>query len=80
MNIFTTQGTYGSNNTPCEVLVYETYSGAWYCVEGSHNVNFTPDIITEGDTVNVETVYDTDTFTTGEPIDTLSQLQESVED
>ena len=76
MNTRTVKGYYGSGNTPCLVLVLDMRDGGhWYCVEGSHNVNLTYDDIGLG--VDVETLADADTMTSGNPIedeDTLEQF------
>lgn len=70
-------GTYGSGKTPCTVFVVETYKGgAWYCVEGSKNVNFTYDEIE--DEVDVEVLNDHDFFTAGKEIETLDELVDQV--
>jgi len=74
------KGTYGSGLTPCTVLVAETrHGGAWYAVEGSANVNYTPDaeILTDG--VDVETVPDTDTFTWPDTVNDLDELEAAIE-
>jgi len=75
-----TTGTYGINCTPCTVLVAEDHrGGAWYCVEGSANVNYTPDadLLTPG--VDVETLDDTDTFTWRGGVDDLETLEAAIE-
>lgn len=61
-------GTYG-RGTPCTIYTFPAGSGAvWYAVEGSHNVNQCEESeIFDG--VNVETVEDVDTFTSGKRID-----------
>ena len=61
-------GTYGSQLTPCNVLVHE----GWYCVEGSSNVNFTREELFDG--VDVETLSDEDCFTAGEGINSIEEL------
>ena len=70
-------GVYGSHQTPCNVLTYETRQGVWYCVEGSTMANLTQEAITHG--VDVETLPDDDCFTWGEPINTLDELEKAVE-
>ena len=67
-------GTYGSQKTPCTVLVYK----GWYCVEGSVNVNRTHEEIEDG--VDVEELSDYDCFTWSSPIDTLEELMMAVND
>lgn len=72
-------GTYGSRKTPCTVFVYPDRDGtAWYVVEGSTNVNCTDEEIQDG--VNVEELPDHDTFTAGEPINSLEALESAVDD
>ena len=62
MNTYTINGTYGSNQTPCIVLIAENFDGSkWYCVEDSVNVNLTYDDLNQG--IDVETVSDSDAFT-----------------
>ena len=69
----TVSGYYGSNNTPCNIFVYELYNGAnWYCVEGSCNVNATCDDIEEG--CNIEELADDDCCTASSPIDSEDEL------
>lgn len=73
------KGTYGSGKTPCFVFTCQDFNGGtWYAVEGSVNVNYTYDDITDG--VNVEELSDYDFFTASEPIESKSILKEQVED
>jgi hypothetical protein len=69
----TYKGTYGSQKTPCEVFVYKK----WYCVEGSCNVNRTHDDFFDG--VNVEELQDFDIMTRREPINSLEELVDFVD-
>jgi hypothetical protein len=81
MKTYEIKGTYGSGLTPCTVLVAENYNGgAWYAVEGSANVNYTPDasILTDG--VDVETVPDTDAFTWPDGVNDTDELEAAIED
>lgn len=73
-------GSYGSSRTPCDVLVLPHRGGAWYCVEGSQNVNYCPheDLLVDG--VWVEELEDTDYFYAAEPIFTEDQLERAVND
>lgn len=64
----TYSGTYGSNQTPCDVFTYKR----WYCVEGSCNVNRTHDEFFDG--MDVEELEDDDCFTTKDPINSLEEL------
>jgi len=68
------KGYYGSQNTPCTIFSYKN----WYVVEGSVNVNRTYEELNLG--VNVEEIDDFDVFTTSEPINTLEELKEAVDD
>jgi len=79
MNTYEINGTYGSSQTPCTVLVYEERNGysKWYCVEGSCNVNLTYDDIEDG--VDVEELNDLDCFTWSDGIETLNELKTIVE-
>ena len=78
MKTSTLQGTYGSQQTPCNVITATTRDGGtWYAVEGSSNVNFTFAELTDG--VDVETVEDVDTFTWPEGIDSEDELIEAIE-
>jgi hypothetical protein len=78
MKLYEVNGTYGSGKTPCTVFVADKgqYSSAWYCVQGSVNVNKTPDPIEDG--VNVEEVFDIDTFTASKPINSLKDLEHAL--
>ena len=72
-------GFYGSGNTPCTVFIYELQDGSsWYCVEDSKNVNLTWDYLENG--IDVETVNDVDTFTSGHNIETLDQLESVIDE
>lgn len=62
MKTSTIQGTYGSRKTPCQVFTAENRNGtAWYAVEGSQNVNLSPEPLTHG--IDVEEIPDIDAFT-----------------
>lgn len=65
--------TYGSNKT--EDTGY--YHNGWYCVDGSTNVNFTHDEVSDG--VDVEELSDTDAFGWSTPINSLEELINAVE-
>ena len=71
------RGTYGSEKTKCNIFALEESNGTWYCVEGSTNVNYTYEDITDG--VDVETIQDEDVFTWSSGINSLDELQEAVE-
>lgn len=66
------KGYYGRSHNPCIVFVYTVRGLNWYAVEGSHNVNATYDPIELG--VDVETLSDVDTASSGTPIETLEDL------
>lgn len=79
MNLIEISGTYGSHLTPCTVLVaQDRRGGAWYCVEGSANVNYTPDATILQDGIDVETVPDTDTFTWPDKVHDLDELDKAI--
>lgn len=78
MTTNTISGTYGSGKTPCQIFTATTRNGGtWYAVEGSANVNFTHEELSDG--VDVETVSDDDTFTWLNGIDSEETLVEAVE-
>lgn len=77
MKTNTITGTYGSQETPCNVFTADTGRGTYYVVEGSKNVNKTWDEITEG--VNVEEVSDFDIFTSGTEINSEQELIDAIE-
>jgi len=71
-------GFYGSGKTECIILVaYNRDGSAWYCVQGSQNVNKTYDCIE--DNTNVETLSDVDMFTAYDEINDLNTLIEAIE-
>ena len=74
-NQFEFKATYGSCLTPCDCFYYN----GWYCVEGSVNVNYTPEEINTDSRVNVELLSDTDFFTASKAIESLDELIEQVE-
>ena len=78
MNTYTINGTYGASQNPCLVFVLENGDGSkWYVCEGSTNVNFTYDELSDG--VDVETVSDYDCFTAGAAIMDEHELIAAVE-
>tara|TARA_R100001244_G_C5144068_1_gene128431 strand:- start:592 stop:846 length:255 start_codon:yes stop_codon:yes gene_type:complete len=80
MQTYEVAGTYGSNNTPCTVFVYELSGTYWHACEGSVNVNATFDhrILEVG--VDVEGTDDVDVFTADNPVTCTGDLKEQVED
>ena len=73
----TINGTYGSNQTPCNVITLQDGEFTWYAVEGSQNVNLAPELLSDG--VDVETVQDIDCFTWPDEIDSEETLINAVE-
>jgi len=70
----TIRGTYGSEGTPCMVLVY----GDWYVVEGGCVVNRAADPGVLKDGVWVEEIEDIDCFTWPDGINCLDTLVHAV--
>lgn len=60
MNTYTVNGTYGSDQTATEILVYahKDPDGSWYVCKGSRNMHYTLKPIQEG--VDLSTVVDYD--------------------
>lgn len=77
MKYYETTATYGSSKTPCTLLVAEKHNGSWYAVEGSQNVNFTSEEITEG--CDIEELSDTDAFTWPSGVNNLDELEAAIE-
>lgn len=78
MKTYEINGTYGSGQTPCTVLCAEKYDGhTWYAVEGSSNVNLSPEPLTDGQ--DVEEIQDIDTFTWPAGVNTLEELEAAIE-
>jgi hypothetical protein len=75
MKTNTIPATYGSR-TPCTLFTAETRRGTWYAVEGSQNVNFTPQEIQPGQ--DIEELPDADSFTWGEGIDSEETLAAAI--
>ena len=73
----TIKGTYGSNQTPCNVITHQIGDCTWYAVEGSVNVNLAPELLSDG--VDVETIADIDCFTWSTPIENETDLIEAIE-
>jgi len=72
---YSISATYGSQNTPCTVFVYEAPAGYWYVVEGATIVNLT----LMPPSGNVETIEDIDCFTWSKPIESLEEFETVVE-
>ena len=62
--------TYGRGHT--ESTGY--YYNGWYCVHGSHNVNYTWEAIDPDGITDVEEIKDSDTCTSSRPINSLEEL------
>jgi len=78
MKTYTVSGTYGSDETPCDVICAENRDGStWYVVEGSGNVNLSPCPLEDG--VNVEEIADIDTFTWPDGVTTEEQLETAID-
>jgi len=76
MKLYEVSGTYGSGKTLCTVFVASNGADKWYVVEGSVNVNITLDEIEDG--VDVEILSDYDMFTASEPINSLEELEQAI--
>jgi hypothetical protein len=77
MKTFEITGTYGSNETPCTVFCAQDHKGGtWYVCEGSVNVNYTFDELTDG--TNVEDLQDVDIFTWQDGINSLEELEAAI--
>jgi len=78
MKLNTIAGTYGSGQTPCNVITAEKSDGStWYAVEGSQNVNLSPEPLKWG--VDVETIADVDAFTWPDGVNTEEELEAAIE-
>lgn len=80
MNTEMITGVYGSESTPCDVIIchdIDDCGGKWYTVKGSKNVNYTMMPLADG--VNVERVPDEDCFTWSSEILNEAELVEAVE-
>lgn len=80
IEIRTIKGTYGSQKEPCLIYVAEVRHGAFYCVEGSTNVNATDELDRLVDGCDVEWLDDYDTFQADEPITCEDDMKVEVED
>jgi hypothetical protein len=77
MKLHQVKGTYGSNKFPCTIFVLTEHTGySWYVVEGSQNVNYTADTITEG--VDIEGLEDLDYFQASKPIESVEELETAI--
>ncbi len=72
------EGIYGSEETPSIIFVSEELDGGrWYVAKGGVGVNYTYDGISDG--VNIELLSDVDTYTVRKPINSLGDLQASLD-
>lgn len=72
-NLFEINGTYGRSKNETIIFVYQKYNGSkWYCTENSCNINLTYDEIQEN--CDVEELCDIDTISSKEPINTLEEF------
>jgi len=68
----------GKVQTQCTVFVYpQRRGGSWYVIEGSENINFTYDDLSDG--VNTEAINDIDTIGS-DPVESLEQLIQEVDE
>jgi hypothetical protein len=70
---------YG-RGTEANCFVLPVGLGAWYCVEGSQNVNFYHDADALVDGVDVEGLEDSDTLTAPRPINTAQDMANACRD
>jgi hypothetical protein len=68
-------GYYGSQNTPCKILVCADYPGAWYVVVGGSVANYTPDADVLVDGVNVNDIDNSDSFIWSGSINNLDDFE-----
>ena len=71
------KGTYGSGKTQTTIFVYNRCGINWYVCEGSKNINATYEELSDG--VDVEMLQDVDIITSLNPITSLSELEEAVD-
>lgn len=74
MRTKTIEGVYGSNHTPCTVLICEASDLTWYAIQGSCYANATEQF----DTFDVELLRDVDSFTTSSPLEEVEDLAKEV--
>lgn len=77
MTYFEVTGFYGSGRTPCTILCATDYYSTFYVVEGGTIVNNTYETLENG--VNVEEISDFDCFTVNNPIESLQELEKSID-
>lgn len=73
-NQYEVNGTYGSHKTPCTIFYYD----GWYVCDGSVNINYTNEEITEG--CDVESISDSDIMTANKPIESLEELINEIDE
>lgn len=78
MKTNTIAGFYGSGKTSCNVITAELHDGrTWYAVEGSRNVNLSPEPLEWG--VWVEPIEDIDAFTWPAGVNSEEELTAAIE-
>jgi len=78
-NIFEIDGFVGGiTKRPTTIFVAETNNGTAYVCEGGNCVNFTHEEVKEG--VWIDELSDFDCFTVNEPIETIEQFEEAMND
>lgn len=73
----TIEGTYGGNQTPCDIFTYQSDGGTWYAVEGSTIANLTYEYLATG--CDVEMLSIKATITWSDPINSETELKEAVD-
>lgn len=78
MELYETQGYYGSGHTPCTIFCAIQGGSTWYVVDGGTIVNRTAETVDLG--ADVEALADFDCFTAGYPINSLEELECAIEE
>lgn len=76
----TIRAVYGSEHNECDAFIVhdiDDCGGKWYVIEGSQNVNYTMEDLSDGQ--DLELVEDMDVFTWKEDITSEGQAVEAVE-
>lgn len=80
MKTKTIKGHCGGSKTPCRVFVAEVQGGAYYCVDGSTNVNATTEMEKLVDGCDVEVLNDCNSLQADEPVESEEDIEREVED
>lgn len=73
MNTYTTQGYYGSNQTPCHIFVVTDNNYLnWYVIEDSCSISATYEPVELGS--DTEILHDIDCMTTQSPVQSEDEL------